>query len=425
MYPPGGPFDWEEYMRQQQRAALAAGGVPPAEPPPAQPPVEEPDPIETEPYAPTQAQKTAKEVFGIGSTGPLAERAVQGVDDYNARREESFNTLGQHEPQQFGKIEGTFLAEGPLKPRDAVEAFMAKKTPDEIAHYSKLKAKPKIVSPQEQLAKNQAYDAKVQSDRMAREEQRDRQRNQGYLNRAAARDKTADMWEQFRMLNGIQGGGMMGVRRGPVAQNVGGALLIEGLGREPEYIMPGYGRGYGGRMRSPEELDLERQELERRKAKDAADAALGNRRATNAEKGTELRREAMKQATEATMWMQRFRQSGLEEDRREAVTSGTNAVAALAADLQRRQAYAKQNVGTFFGPEEGELRDIVFDEAGKPGKPSKGEYRKRIDVLRNQLRSLKQADPTNSWAAGLSEETLEAIRAALAEFPEAAAANVP
>lgn len=302
MYPVGNtPFDWEEFIRQRQRQMSASGGVPPLEEPSEQPvaalaedaPV---NPAAVEPPPVSQAQRTAKEVFGIGSTGALAQQADQGVDAYNAKRAASFKTLGQHEPQQFGSIEGTFLAEGPMKPKDAVEAFMAKKTPDEIARYSKMT--PKVVSPQEQLAKNKAYDEKVEQDRMQREQQRDRQREQGYLNRAATRDKTAAAWEQTLGLNALQGAGPLargggGYGGGVQSRNVGGAILLgPGMG-EPQYGYGGRG-GYRGGL-SPEQYELRAREIARLEAKDKVLAGQGDRKLGLTDKSLGLKEKGLEQ----------------------------------------------------------------------------------------------------------------------------------
>lgn len=291
----GAPFDWEEQMRLINRQLSAAGGVPPMEQPAAAPtPLDEiPETTPEEPESPSQAQRTAKEVFGIGSTGPMADRQNQAVDDYNAQQQGYYNKTGQMAPQQFGSIEGTFLDSGLKKPKDAVEEFMATKTPKEIAYYSKLQANPKIVTPQQQLEKNRLYEEKVAKDRLRRDEERDRLRGQGYANRAATADKQAMAWQQMLGYNALQGAGPgpMG-GGGPYARDVGGAILVgPGMG-EPSY---GYGRGgrYGA---SPEQLAIREAELAERIRKNQANEGLVGQKIDLGRQGMEVKQQGLKDA---------------------------------------------------------------------------------------------------------------------------------
>jgi hypothetical protein len=303
--------------------------------PPPEPDPQQAAPVEQSSMAPNRTQSELESAFGIRTYGPKADAYGQDVDAYQEDQFNKYQNQGdQMEPQQFGKIEKTFLAEGPLKPRATAEAFMAKKTPEEIARYTKMReTRSNVVSPQEQLAKNKRYDEQVQQDRMKREQQRDRQREQGYLNRAATRDKSYDAWEQFRAINGVGGMGGYGGGSGVQARNIGGAILMGPNMGEPQY---GYGGGGGGRRgRSPEELELERQELARRKAKDAADAQNAAGRNQVAGDRVKVTKEGLDNA------MKRFRETtGIKAG--ETAQEQRDELDQLLADYDRRRIEAQQ-----------------------------------------------------------------------------------
>lgn len=298
MYATGPGFDYEAYMRNLDRQLSAGGGVDPAGPPTEpnlddysgnDPNVGNPNPVSA---PPSQAQKTAKEVYGIGSSGPMAEQANRNVDQYAAGRDNQFAKTGQYEPQQFGSIENTFLAENPLKPKDAVETFLKD---NYVPGVTKVDRGPsKHVSPQQQLEKNRAYDAKVQEDRNAREAERNQLAQRGDANRARSREKDADMWAQFRSMGSLQGAApnaqFSGGPMGPSAQNVGGAILLgPGFGASP------YGR-YGPRVNldpyAEDKLRLRQQQEERLREQGANKTEADAARNETSKESIRQRREA-------------------------------------------------------------------------------------------------------------------------------------
>lgn len=419
------PFDWNSYLYEQQRRMNASGGLPPEEPPVQRTPLDEiPETVPEEPEPVSPAQQTAKTVLGIGTTGPMAERQNQAVDDYAAQRAKYFETTGQHEPQQFGRIEGTFLAESPLKPKEAIESMMATKTPQELERYANMRAtRSNVVTPQQQLAKNQAYEEKAQQDRIRRDQERDRLRTQGYANREAARDKDMDMWSQFRTINGVGGGGYGG---GPQVQQMGGAVFVgPGFGQPVGY---GYGRGGYGHGMSPEQYELRLREIKRLENKDNVTADQGGQKIDLSRRRTDVAAKGLdnqQKRFEATQGRLADRDA---QDLREEFDAGVKAILAIEAKANELSgSKVVEGVGEDLvpwkrwekGPDWMKYADTDFNAVDpvskKPGVVKGGSYGTKADrlvMLARRLKAMKQkgidigeiAPDTNELIARLARE---------------------
>jgi hypothetical protein len=402
--PPG--YDWNAYKTQMDRQLSGAGGVPTAmeTQPPQAAPVEDPLPPEPEPPAPPTADQVNLEAsLGIRTQGPAAEAATQAADAYSQGVDSYESATKQGRPQQFGTPEPMGLEPGPLSPRDAASAFMAK-NPDAKRGNLGLNIRQHSLGSADRAAANAAYEERVQADRQKRAEQRGQQRERGYANRDAIADRNYRVDEQMARINGAMGGPSM--PGGPSITYGGGAAFVgPGFGRQER---ESYRGGYSGRDPEIERGKLEETRLERirRENKDTVTGELGRQRVGIAGQSLDLKRSAAEAEQKYQEAVLGLKKQGAEADKSEAVGAGVDAVATLVAGLDARLQHAK-TTGDFT------QTDVEFDDKGKAIK-SPGAFPKRMDFLINRVAEMDALDP--DWDLRLSESTNAALNRLLEAY---------
>lgn len=254
----------DPYLQQMNRQMSASGGVEPAQPEPqtnlddypgspdkmglpASPP-------------PSPAQQTLKDRYGIGTFGSAADAAKRAAEAYRGGVDQYESATHQGMPQQYGTAEPTGQDNGPLDPAQAAEKYMANNPDDATAQLNNRKH---TLGYGDRSSQNAAYAARTAADHKTRFESRNALREQGAMNRAASREKDADMWSQFRDMGAMQGAAPNArFNGGPMAgaQNVGGAILLPGMGAPPGGR---YGQRYDPQIEYAK-LDQRGKELEAR-----------------------------------------------------------------------------------------------------------------------------------------------------------------
>jgi len=252
------PYDANGNWIPEENPFEAFDAPPPswnAPPMPEEQPVQPPTPPETAAQAPPPApmpsipqplgmqpsrnQLNLNEGLGIKTFGPMADAATRAADAYKANVASYEENTGQGEPQQYGTPEFAGKDKGPLSPAEMAEKFMA----DRAERGETVMRRGKVESPAQRDARNASYDAYVERSRTDREQERQRLRSAGDVNRDRRELQDQRLGAQLSRTNALQGAGpgAMASSGGPMAQNVGGAILLgPGFGR------PKYDSEYGG-----------------------------------------------------------------------------------------------------------------------------------------------------------------------------------
>ena len=403
------PFDWQDYMRRQDRTLSAAGGVPPTmeTQPPQGGDLEDPMPQQpAQRTQPTNLQYTLEDRLGIKTHGPAADQQNEAIEQFDQGEQGFEGATKQGRPMQYGMDEPLGMSPGPLTPDRAAAKFMAlnpgahRRQEGEQGDVLGLNIRQHSLGSADRAAKNQAYEARVQADRERRAQERDAARNRPSAVEARAR-LSSDVDRVRGLMEGPSQPG------GPTMTNMGGALLLgPGFGRRENE----YGRNSFRTTYDPQLEDKQQHQL-----------TLAEMRAKLAELGEVGKN---KRAGDALGQRGGLASQRRQDDIDEEVAAGTNHLAAILGDLQRRQSYAKENVGRFFGPKEEDLLDVTWDREGKVGPLKKGTHATRVNILRNQLKRLEKLDPSRRWAQSLDEQTVEFMKSILAKNPAAAAGSL-
>ncbi len=163
---------------------------------------------------------------GVRTAGPMADQAAQNAEDYRAKQSDYVSATGQMRPQQYGVSED-YKEEGPLSPEETAAAM-----PQNAADMDKLIRQHSL--PAMPQAKREGYENYVQSERIKRDAEKARLRDQAALNRGEMAARSAQTMQQLSDYNAVQGagpaaGGYAG--NGPTVTQIGPYHFVGGSWR--------------------------------------------------------------------------------------------------------------------------------------------------------------------------------------------------